>query len=99
MTFPSYLPVTAEFFNVSVSSLSLSLSLLFHPIRYIYTTSRPAKLIYMHKKYALPINAFVWLFAVFSWFAWGKRRWAGLNSAVIERVLLDDDGRDDRKES
>lgn len=92
MTFPSYLPVTAEFFNVSVSSLC--------PEFDIYTTSRPAKLIYMHKKYALPINAFVWLFAVFSWFAWGKRRWAGLNSAVIERVLLDDDnGRDDRKEA
>lgn len=100
MTFPSYLPVTAEFFNVSVSSLSPSPE--FDNIYiYIYiTTSRPAKLIYMHKKYALPINAFVWLFAVFSWFAWGKRRWAGLNSAVIERVLLDDDdGRDDRKEA
>lgn len=92
MTFPSYLPVTAEFFNVSVSFPSPEFD-------NIYTTSRPAKLIYMHKKYALPINAFVWLFAVFSWFAWGKRRWAGLNSAVIERVLLDDDGRDDRKEA
>lgn len=93
MTFPSYLPVTAEFFNVSVSSL---------PPNLIYTHNikiRKAD-IYMHKKYALPINAFVWLFAVFSWFAWGKRRWAGLNSAVIERVLLDDDnGREDRKEA
>lgn len=97
MTFPSYLPVTAEFFNVSVSFLSLSL--LFHPIRYTHKIKTRKADIYMHKKYALPINAFVWLFAVFSWFAWGKRRWAGLNSAVIERVLLDDDGRDDRKEA
>lgn len=43
MTFPSYLPVTAEFFNVSVSSLSLSLSLLFHPIRYIYYNIKTRK--------------------------------------------------------
>lgn len=42
MTFPSYLPVTAEFFNVSVSFPS-------SPPNLIYTTSRPAKLIYMHK--------------------------------------------------
>lgn len=94
MTFPSYLPVTAEFFNVSVSFPSSPPEFDI----YIYT-SRSAKLIYTCTKYALPINAFVWLFAVFSWFAWGKRRWAGLNSAVIERVLLDDDGRDDRKEA
>lgn len=98
MTFPSYLPVTAEFFNVSVSFPCSAPE--FDIYTYIYTNIETRKAdIYMHKKYALPINAFVWLFAVFSWFAWGKRRWAGLNSAVIERVLLDDDGRDDRKEA
>lgn len=45
MTFPSYLPVTAEFFNVSVSFPSSPPEFDI----YIHTTSRPAKLIYMHK--------------------------------------------------
>lgn len=48
MTFPSYLPVTAEFFNVSVSFPSSPfLSPLLPPFD-THTTSRPAKLIYMH---------------------------------------------------
>lgn len=45
MTFPSYLPVTAEFFNVSVSSLSPEFDIYI----YIHTTSRLAKLIYAQK--------------------------------------------------
>lgn len=49
MTFPSYLPVTAEFFNVSVSFLSLSLSLLFHPIRYTHNIKTRKADIYAQK--------------------------------------------------
>lgn len=45
MTFPSYLPVTAEFFNVSVSFPSSPPEFDI----YIYTTSRPAKLIHSQK--------------------------------------------------
>ncbi|KAF2217704.1 hypothetical protein CERZMDRAFT_63866 [Cercospora zeae-maydis SCOH1-5] len=41
--------------------------------------------------YALPINAFVWLFAIVSYVAWGRARWQGLDSDVIDKVLADSD--------
>lgn len=41
--------------------------------------------------YALPINVFVWLFALVYWFAWGRRNWAGLDAKVIEKVVGDAD--------
>lgn len=42
-------------------------------------------------QYALPINAVVWIFAIVSWFAWGKNKWPGLNVGVIEEVVADGD--------
>lgn len=44
-----------------------------------------------YMNYALPINAFVWGFAIVLWFAWGKKHWPGLNEKVIEKVVADSD--------
>lgn len=41
--------------------------------------------------YALPINAFVWVFAVIWWFAWGKTHWEGLDVKIIDEVVADSD--------
>jgi len=43
--------------------------------------------------YALPINAFVLISAIFAWFVWGKQNWKGLNKEVIDAVVADS-GRD-----
>lgn len=47
-------------------------------------------------QYALPINAFVWLFTAVFWFAWGKKKWPGLNVEVIDKVVADS-GRDTKE--
>ncbi|KAF2173096.1 hypothetical protein M409DRAFT_17044 [Zasmidium cellare ATCC 36951] len=41
--------------------------------------------------YALPINAVIWIFAFGSWFAWGRKRWPGLDVEVIEYIVADGD--------
>ncbi len=41
--------------------------------------------------YALPINVFVWIFAIVFWFVWGKNSWQGLNNKVIDKVVADGD--------
>ena len=43
--------------------------------------------------YALPISAFVWIFALVSWFAWARRHWKGLDAEIIDKVVADG-GRD-----
>ncbi|KAK5710590.1 hypothetical protein LTR15_012919 [Elasticomyces elasticus] len=39
--------------------------------------------------YALPINAFVWVFTLVLWFAWGRKNWAGLDVEIIEKIVGD----------
>ena len=41
--------------------------------------------------YALPINAAVWIFALVFWFAWGRKRWPGLDIDIIAKVVADSD--------
>lgn len=79
MVFPVYLPVTASFMNVSSESSP------------IYRNPSETTLIPRSLQYALPINGLVWLFATVTWFAWGRKRWPGLNVEVIEKVVADGD--------
>ncbi|KAF2165578.1 hypothetical protein M409DRAFT_23872 [Zasmidium cellare ATCC 36951] len=39
--------------------------------------------------YALPIFAFVVVFALFSWLVWARKQWPGLNEEVVEAVIAD----------
>ena len=39
--------------------------------------------------YALPINAAVVIFAIISYFVWGKKNWKGLNKEVVDAVVAD----------
>lgn len=41
--------------------------------------------------YALPINAFVWLGALVSWFGWARKGWKRLNIEVVDIVVADGD--------
>ena len=41
--------------------------------------------------YALPINAFVWIIAVVSWFTWANKNWSGLNNEIVSIVVGDAD--------
>ena len=41
--------------------------------------------------YALPINAFIWIFTLVLWFAWGRKHWQGLNVKIIEKIVADSD--------
>lgn len=41
--------------------------------------------------YAMSINAFVWLFASVTWFAWARKNWKGLNQEIFEAVPADAD--------
>lgn len=45
----------------------------------------------VNMNYAAPIWAFTAVFAVASWWAWGRKRWPGLNDKVIELVLAKTD--------
>ena len=55
----------------------------------IFPNYLPVTAAYMN--YALPINAFIWIVALVMWFVWGRRRWGGLDTVVIEKVLADGD--------
>lgn len=41
----------------------------------------------VNMNYASPLWAFAAVFAVVTWWMWGRKRWPGLNSRVIEIVL------------
>lgn len=75
MIFPNYLPIDAS--NMNVSRLPL---LILESGNYELTNDH---------QYALPINALIWIFAVVSWFAWGKKNWPGLNVEVIDEAIAD----------
>ncbi|KAK3699702.1 hypothetical protein LTR37_016307 [Vermiconidia calcicola] len=55
----------------------------------VFPSYLPITAAYMN--YALPINVFIWMFAIVLWFAWGKNNWKGLNNEIIEKVVADGD--------
>lgn len=55
----------------------------------VFPSYLPVTAAYMN--YALPINAFVWIVALVLWVVWGRRKWAGLDAVIIEKVIADGD--------
>ena len=45
----------------------------------------------VNMNYALPLWAFAVLFALVSWFVWGKHKWSGLNEEIVSIVLMESD--------
>lgn len=55
----------------------------------VFPSYLPVTAAYMN--YALPINAFIWILAIVLWFAWGRTKWEGLDTVIIEKVVADGD--------
>lgn len=47
-------------------------------------------------KYALPLNAFVWVLGLITWVIWANKHWNGLDENIIKNVI--DSGNRDFKD-
>lgn len=45
----------------------------------------------LYFNYALPINVFVWIIAIGTWYGWAKKNWRGLNAEIVDLVVADSD--------
>lgn len=55
----------------------------------VFPNYLPITAAYMN--YALPINVLIWILAIILWFAWGRTKWAGLDTVIIDKVIADGD--------
>ena len=44
-----------------------------------------------YMNYALPINVLVWIGALIMWFVYAKKKWRGLDTDLMEKIVADGD--------